>query len=188
MTGEVTAGAATAPEAVATPVALAAGTAIPAAAPSPVAGARAALVAGVGTFVGIAVIGGLARASGQPLVLGSFGASCVLLFGFPSGPFSQPRNVFGGHVLTSAVGLLALGLLGPGWWAMALAAAVAVALMILTKTVHPPAGSNPVIIFVGHAAWPFLLVPTAAGAAMLVGVAWLFWRVREPGAWPLRWW
>ena len=62
--------------------------------------ARDALVAGTGTFIAIGPLGGLAAASGQALVLGSFGASCVLLFGFPAGPFSQPRNVLGGHILT----------------------------------------------------------------------------------------
>ena len=150
--------------------------------------ARDALVAGSGTFIAIGALGGLAAASGQPLVLGSFGASCVLLFGFPSGPFSQPRNVLGGHVLTTLVGLAFLAVFGPSWWAMAGAAALGAALMIVTKTVHPPAGSNPVIVFVGHAGWSFLLVPTALGAAMLVAMAWLFWRIRQRGAWPLRWW
>ena len=37
------------------------------------------------------------------LLLGSFGASCVLVFGFPDLPFSQPRNLVGGHVLSSLV-------------------------------------------------------------------------------------
>ena len=40
-----------------------------------------AVLAGVGTFIAIAALGGLAAFSGQPFVLGSFGASCVLLFG-----------------------------------------------------------------------------------------------------------
>jgi CBS-domain-containing membrane protein len=126
----------------------------------------------------------LATLSGQALVLGSFGASCVLLFGFPAGPFSQPRNVIGGHVLAAAVGLAFLMAFGPGWLPMACAAAVAVALMILTRTVHPPAGSNPVIIFVGHSTWSFLFMPTAAGAVMLVAIAWAFWRIQGVAKWP----
>ena len=147
-----------------------------------------AVLAGVGTFIAIAALGGLAAFIAQPFVLGSFGASCVLLFGFPAGPFSQPRNLVGGHLLTTTVGLAFLALFGPGWPAMAAAAAVAVALMILTRTVHPPAGSNPVIIFVGHAGWSFLLMPTAVGVGTLLVIAWLFWRVKRPGTWPVRWW
>ncbi len=149
---------------------------------------RDALVAGLGTFVALAAVGGLAALSGQALVLGSFGASCVLLFGFPAGPFSQPRNVFGGHMLAATVGLAFLAVFGPGWLPMAAAAAVAVALMILTKTVHPPAGSNPVIIFVGHGTWSFLFMPTATGAAMLLAIAWTFWRAQGTTKWPTRWW
>ncbi len=63
---------------------------------------------------------------------------------------------------------------------------LAAMLMILMKTVHPPAGSNPVIVFVGHGAWSFLLMPTAVGAAMLLTIAWVFWRLRSPGQWPRR--
>ena len=147
---------------------------------------REAWAAGLGTFVAIAAIGGLAALSGQPLVLGSFGASCVLLFGFPQAPFSQPRNVFFGHVLTATVGLLFLAAFGPGWLPMAAATALAAVLMMLTKTAHPPAGSNPVIVFVGHGTWSFLLMPTAIGAAMLLAIAWAFWHLKEPGKWPKR--
>ena len=147
-----------------------------------------AILAGVGTFIAIAALGGLAAFSRQPFVLGSFGASCVLLFGFPAGPFSQPRNLMGGHLLTTTVGLVFLTLFGPGWLPMAGATAVAVTVMILTRTVHPPAGSNPVIIFMGHAGWSFLLVPTAVGAGMLLVIAWCFWRAKKPGTWPVRWW
>ncbi|MDY0744632.1 HPP family protein [Paucibacter sp. R3-3] len=147
------------------------------------------LLAGAGTFVALAAVGGLAAATGQPLLLGSFGASCVLLFGFPAGPFSQPRNVLGGHLLTTTVALLFITAFGPGWLSMAAAAAAAVMLMIVTRTVHPPAGSNPVIVFVGHGGWSFLLMPTALGAAMLVALACVFWRLRAPEMrWPQRWW
>ena len=147
-----------------------------------------AVLAGVGTFIAIAALGGLAAFSGQPFVLGSFGASCVLLFGFPASPFSQPRNLVGGHLLTTTVGLVFLMLFGQGWLAMAAAAAVAVTLMVLTRTVHPPAGGNPLIIFIGHAGWSFLLMPTAVGVGMLLLIAWIFWRARKPGTWPVRWW
>ena len=37
----------------------------------------------------------------------SFGASCALLFGVESAPFSQPRAVIGGHVVSAAAGALA---------------------------------------------------------------------------------
>jgi CBS-domain-containing membrane protein len=153
---------------------------------SPAAGtqARTILLAGLGSFFAFAVIGWLASASGQPLILGSFGATCVLLFGFPQGPFSQPRHVIGGHLLTTACGLLFLHTFGPGWLAMAAATACALMLMMATRTVHPPAGSNPVIVYLGHAGWSFLFLPVAAGAILLVLIGWIYWTVLLRRRWP----
>ena len=34
-------------------------------------------------------------------LIGSFGASAVLLYGVPMAEFSQPRNVIGGHVISA---------------------------------------------------------------------------------------
>jgi CBS-domain-containing membrane protein len=44
----------------------------------------------------------------------------------------------------------------------------------LSRTVHPPAGSNPVIVFLGHSAWSFLLFPVVSGALILVLIGWLY--------------
>jgi CBS-domain-containing membrane protein len=33
-------------------------------------------------------------------LVGSFGSSMVLLFGYPESPFAQPKNIFFGHFLT----------------------------------------------------------------------------------------
>ncbi|WP_321788522.1 HPP family protein [Paraburkholderia sp. J94] len=144
------------------------------------------LLAGLGAFVALALVGVLAQETSEPWILGSFGATCVLLFGFPSSPFSQPRNIIGGHVLTSLTGLLCLHLFGPGTMPMAIAAACALMLMMLTRTVHPPAGSNPVIIFAAQPGWSFLVLPTMLGAVMLVVIGWVYWSVVRRGAWPHR--
>lgn len=143
--------------------------------------------AGMGTFLAFAFIGWLASASGRPMILGSFGATCVLLFGFPDGPFSQPRNIIGGHLLTTVCGLLFLQILGPGWPSLAAASACALMLMMATRTVHPPAGSNPAIVFLGHAGWPFLLFPVAVGALLLVMLGWAYWNFLARRPWPLSW-
>ncbi|MDF1584737.1 MAG: HPP family protein [Methyloprofundus sp.] len=105
------------------------------------------LLAWLFSSLAIACVAYLGQVSDQPLILGSFGASCVLLFGFPDAVFSQPRNLIGGHVLCSLIGLGFLKLFGPDWWFMALAVGTALAVMLATRTVHPPASSNPVIIF-----------------------------------------
>ncbi|WP_321846339.1 HPP family protein [Paraburkholderia bannensis] len=144
------------------------------------------LLAGLGAFAALALVGMLAQETSAPWILGSFGATCVLLFGFPSSPFSQPRNIIGGHVLTSLTGLICLHLFGPGYLGMAIAASAALMLMMLTRTVHPPAGSNPVIIFAAQPGWSFLVLPTMAGAVALVVIGWIYWSVVRRGAWPHR--
>ncbi|WP_437882819.1 HPP family protein [Pseudomonas sp. LRF_L74] len=137
------------------------------------------LLAGLGVFVGLGAVGALAHFTGNAWVMGSFGASCVLLFGFPDGPFSRPRNLIGGHLISSTVGLACLHLLGGDWYFMALAGALAAMLMIASDTVHPPAGSNPVIIFLAQPGWDFLLLPTLAGALVLLVVSWGYRKARR---------
>ena len=153
----------------------------------PVAPPRDIMIAWFGGVLAIAAVGYLANVSGAPLMLGSFGASCVLLFGFPDSPFSQPRNVIGGHVLASLIGLVFLALFGAHWWSMALAAGTAIALMMLTRTVHPPAGSNPVIVMLLSPTWAFLLTPTLIGAVVLVLVALFFNNMPRERIYPRYW-
>lgn len=145
------------------------------------------MLAWLGGVLAIAVVAWLADTSHLPLVLGSFGASCVLLFGFPDSPFSQPRNVIAGHFLASLTGLVFLTLFGPHWWSMALATGTTIALMQLTRTVHPPAGSNPVIVMLTAPAWKFLLMPTLIGAIALVTVAVMFNNLPRERAYPKYW-
>ena len=148
---------------------------------------KAALTAWVGGFIAIALLALSSDALSAVLVLGSFGASCVLVFGFPDAPFSQPRNVVLGHGLSSLIGLGCLFLLGPHWWAMAIAVGTAIALMMLTRTVHPPAGSNPVIVFLTLPGWDFLFFPSIAGAVIIVLVALIYNNVRGGVSYPQYW-
>ena len=69
----------------------------------------------LGGALAIACVASTADWLSLSLLLGSFGASCVLVFGFPDLPFSQPRNLVGGHVLSSLVGLILLHGCGPQW-------------------------------------------------------------------------
>ena len=148
---------------------------------------KSAVLAWCGGFLAISAVALLAESLSTALVLGSFGASCVLVFGFPDAPFSQPRNTIVGHVLSSFIGLTCLTLLGPHWWAMAIAVGTAIALMMLTRTVHPPAGSNPVIVFLGMPSWEFLLFPTLTGAIVIAFVALIYNNVTREGNYPAYW-
>ena len=145
------------------------------------------VLAWLGGALAIAAVATLSNALSAVLVLGSFGASCVLIFGYPDVPFSQPRNVVIGHVVSTTIGLLLLNTFGPAWWSLAMAAGTAIALMMLTRTVHPPAGSNPVIVFLAHPGWSFVLFPTLSGALVLVLVALVYNNATRPGRYPKYW-
>ena len=105
-------------------------------------------------------------------LLASLGGSCVILFGMPATEMAQPRSFVGGHFVATLTGLafLRLGfaqLGGPSSaWAIA-AVATALALMMLTRTIHSPAGANPIIVFAEDADWDFLIAPLAIGLAVL---------------------
>ena len=126
------------------------------------------LNSGVFAFIAIALLAWLGEVDIHPWVLGSFGASCVLLFGYPESPFSQPRNIIFGHTLSTLIGLVFLSSVGVHWWSMGLAVAFAIVLMMSIGVMHPPAGSNPLIVLMIQPNWKFLLTPTLAGALILV--------------------
>ncbi len=145
------------------------------------------LLAAIGGFLAIAMLALIVQSTNAPLILGSFGATCVIVFGLPDTPFAQPRNVIAGHFLSSLIGLLLLSLFGAHWWSMALAVGAAIAVMMLTRTVHPPAGSNPVIIMLAQPGWGFLLMPTLLGAVGIVLVALVYNNYPKGRQYPKYW-
>lgn len=145
------------------------------------------LLAWLGGVVAISAVAGFGMLASTPLVLGSFGATCVLVFGYPDSPFSQPRNVVLGHLFSSFIGLAVLTLFGPQWWAAGLAVGTAIAVMMLTRTVHPPAGSNPVIVFLSQPGWDFLLFPTLIGSVIVALVALIYNNLTRKGRYPGYW-
>ena len=145
------------------------------------------MLGGIGGVIGIGVLSCLGAGLRVNLLLGSFGASCVMLFGLPEAPFSQPRHVLDGHLICTLIGLAALHGLGPTPWSLALAVGGAIAIMMVTRTVHPPAGSNPVIVFLGHAPWSFLLFPVLRGALLLVLIALIYNNLTSKKFYPLYW-
>jgi CBS-domain-containing membrane protein len=148
---------------------------------------RAVLLGGLGGCVAIGALALLGGSLDKTLLLGSFGASCVLLFGYPEAPFAQPVNVIGGHVICTLIGLAALHWIGPQPWVLALAVGVAISAMMATRTVHPPAGSNPVIVFLGHSGWNLFFFPVLTGALILVLIAWVYNNAVRKTPYPQYW-
>jgi len=122
------------------------------------------------------------------LVLASLGGSTLFLFGLTTLPPAQPRALFGGHFIAATVGIAAYQLAGDALWVMALAVVITIILMLITKTVHPPAGANPLIMIQAQAGLMHL------GAVVMLGVLTIFivacvWSRLGVGKskYPLRW-
>jgi CBS-domain-containing membrane protein len=127
-----------------------------------------ALVAGFGGFLTIGLLATINASEALPLLIAPFGASCVLVFGVPASPFARARNVIGGHLVAAFMGLAAVSLLGAGPPGIAAGVGLAIAAMMLTDTVHPPAGANPIVVALTGAGWPFLAAPVLVGAGAIV--------------------
>ena len=103
-----------------------------------------------------------------------FGASLVLVMAVQDSPLAAPRNVFFGHVISASSGVLIFYFLGDSPISIALALSLAIGLMMLTKTIHPPAGANPIIAIVGAKGFEFVIMPVAIGASFIVIFALLY--------------
>lgn len=129
----------------------------------------AALTAGIGAALCIAALGSLDLMDSPGIwLMAPFGATMVILFCLPESPLAQPCNIVLGHGLTALVGLLVGQLFGVHPWSLGLAVGLAVALMQITGTTHPPAGANPIVVMLGDQGWDFLLTPVLAGAVLIV--------------------
>ena len=102
-------------------------------------------------------------------LIASFGSSMVLLYGYPESPFAQPKNIFFGHLLTSAVGIIVLNFVSlPIYITIPVAVGVGVGLMILFNVTHPPAGGNPIIVIIGSVSLDYLISPVILGSIIVL--------------------
>lgn len=124
----------------------------------------------LGAFIGIGAVAFLSIVMKLPMIVASLGASAVLVYGAPDVPFAQPRNVFFGHILSATTGVIVYTVLGYSWWAAALATALAIVLMLVTKTTHPPGGATALIAVLTKASWLYIFMPVAVGALILIVV------------------
>ncbi|MCG7599867.1 HPP family protein [Halomonas sp. McH1-25] len=157
---------------------------------------RDALWSWFGAFVGMAGVGwlsGLSLEAHSMLMVGSFGATSVLLYAAPESPLAQPRNVLGGNVISALIGVLSWQWLGDSWLAAAVAVSTAILAMQLTHTLHPPGGATALIAVIGtgelHSlGWTYAFMPVAAGCMLMLGVAILVNNLARHRRYPQHWW
>ncbi|MBF0563157.1 MAG: HPP family protein [Alphaproteobacteria bacterium] len=135
----------------------------------------------------------LSPADVMPLI-GSLGASAVLLYAAPHSPLTQPANLVGGHVISAIVGVTVFRFMGDSnWYAAGVAVAVAIWAMEMSGTLHPPGGATALIAVIGsksvHAlGYLYVLYPIASGAIVLLVVAIIMNRLAPGRRYPEWWW
>ena len=146
-----------------------------------------AIIAGIGATSAIATTAGLSELTGTALLMAPFGASCFLAFAVPESPLAQPRNIVFGHLISMVVGMLVLSILGDGWLSVAVAVGLAVLMMQVTRTGHPPAGADPLVVFALQPGLGYLLFPGLTGAILIALVAVIFNNLRPNVSYPKYW-
>jgi len=151
----------------------------------------------IGAFLGIAAVAmmnfNLLEKTDLVMIIGSFGASAVLIYGAIKSPLAQPRNLIGGHVFSAIIGVFCYNLFGSQMWlASAVAVATAIAFMHATKTLHPPGGATALIAVIGsekiHAmGYLYALVPAGLGAIVMLLVALLINNIPKTRRYPEFW-
>lgn len=145
-------------------------------------------VSWMATIVALSALWAISYLSDAAMIIAPFGATCVLIFAAPDGPLSQPRNVIGGHLLATAISLALLHFVGDQWWVITLAVATSIAAMQYTKTLHAPAGADPLVIIMGNAPWSFIIFPVLIGSVVLVLCAVLTNNLARDRHYPKYWW
>ena len=134
-----------------------------------------ALLSALGALIFISFLAFLDRSfEGMIWLIPPFGASMVLVMAVHESPLAKPKNILLGHILSALSGVIILYLIGDNFLALGIAVALAVFMMIVTDTIHPPAGANPIIVILTGQGISFVLIPVAVGAFMLVVFAYLY--------------
>jgi|TARA_A200000113_G_scaffold187757_1_gene175288 CBS-domain-containing membrane protein len=127
------------------------------------------LIAGFGGFLCIAVLSYLNSLDETNLwLIPPFGASMVLVMAVNESPLAHPKNVFFGHLISAFAGVLVFWILGYSAISLGLGVGLAIFLMMVTDTIHPPAGANPIIAILGAKGMSFIIMPVAIGAFFIV--------------------
>jgi CBS-domain-containing membrane protein len=152
----------------------------------------------LGAILGIGLCAWLSAAFFEPrettLLIGSFGASAVLVYAALRSPLAQPRNLIGGHIVSALVGVACWKTCGDTLWvAAALGVSLAIAAMLATRTLHPPGGATALIAVIGgpkiHAlGFLYAFVPAGLGALALLAVALATNNLARGRRYPEYWW
>jgi CBS-domain-containing membrane protein len=144
------------------------------------------LQAFIGSFLGILTLSGInyhldVEDSDLVMITGSFGAQAVLIYAAPAAPLAQPWHCMVGNMISAFVGVSVFKFFKEGiekeaaliYLASALSVALSIAVMIRTRSLHPPAGASSLIAVTGsekihRLGYWYILFPVMIGSALQV--------------------
>ncbi len=148
----------------------------------------------IGAFIGIGLIAFIQDHTLNEFenmyLIGSFGASSVLVYGAIQSPLAQPRNLIFGHVISAIIGVTVYKVLPDILWLTApLSVALSIVCMQITKTLHPPGGATALIAVIGSEkikalGYFYVLSPVLTGSLILLIVALIFNNVTSHRKYP----
>jgi CBS-domain-containing membrane protein len=151
----------------------------------------------IGSFFGIGAVAfinfNLLDKTDFIMIIGSFGASAVLIYGAVRSPLAQPRNFVGGHVISAIIGVTCYKLLHSQLWlASSLAVATSIAAMHATKTLHPPGGATALIAVIGSSkihnlGYLYVFLPVGVGTVIMLAIALLINNIPYSRRYPEFW-
>ena len=134
-----------------------------------------ALFSSLGAFVCIGFLAYLnSSIEGAIWLIPPFGASMVLVMAVYDSPLAKPKNLILGHILSALSGVIIFYFLGNTFISLGFGVALAIFVMMITNTVHPPAGANPIIVILTGQSLDFIFLPVALGAIIIVAFAYLY--------------
>ena len=137
-----------------------------------------ALFSSLGAFICIGLLAYLnSSIEGSLLLIPPFGASMVLVMAVHDSPLASPKNLILGHILSALSGVLIYYFFGNNFISLGLGVSLAIFVMMITKTVHPPAGANPIIVILTGAGLKFVFLPVAIGSIIIVFFAIIYNRI-----------
>lgn len=142
----------------------------------------------VGASIAIAIALWFVADGHSPFLLASLGGSMLFLFALTESEAAQPRALFGGHLGGALIGILAFRFFGDALWVSVFAVVLTMVFMVLTRTIHPPAGANPLLMVHNHASLGILIKPVLLGVGLIFITAIIWSRIRPGKSYPVNWW
>lgn len=111
--------------------------------------------------------------TGAAMLIGSMGATAVLLFAVPHGALSQPWAVLIGHVSSATVGVTCCRYIPDSVLAAGCAVGVAIGVMHYLRAIHPPGGATALTAVIGgpqvqDLGYSFVLAPVLINSVLMV--------------------